>query len=279
MALAYLYSKSYRGPAMANKTESKKRAEPSLPTPDSAAGKIGLTCQNCRYYNRTGPYMAPDGKRVPCAQLVKADTAPCARFSVATDTIPLHQDDHAVLARIVAAVPSTQLAALAKMIDGEAQTRKAGLHFAQRFYLRLFGDGSYLNHYVPVTIVSASAETATVQGTQPSGKLFQGDVKRASLIDVAQFAALRRRLVTTGYAQDPKMVSVATASEVVSDARTITPPKPVSQMGTNRTFGRARPVPGFDPKSNILVKGRGSMTQQNDHLADVSRKAGGKVTF
>lgn len=113
-------------------------------------------------------------------------------------------DPARMLAKFLINTPTSDLASLAALIAREHITRKKGFYFGQPVYIRIFGDGSFLNHYAKAVVVRADNASVYVQGADKQTKPFRGQLHHGSVITVEKFAVLRKRMQAAGKTIDRK---------------------------------------------------------------------------
>lgn len=161
----------------------------------------GLHCGGCDHFNRVRAPVFSD----VCSKLgVTKEAAPCKAFAPMPTSVTMNRrhDAPRALARILIHTPSSDLASLAAMIAKEHITRKYGFHFGQPVYIRVFGDGSYRNHYAKALVTRADRKWVFVQGA--GKKNFSGQLYHGSVLTVEQFHKLRVKMVKQGKLVDPK---------------------------------------------------------------------------
>lgn len=149
----------------------------------------------------------------PCAELGKIRTSkPCQHHTshvfgftppgtTKADVKPLE-----LMAQAMQSLTLEELQILGALLLNEKNTRRHGFKFYQKVYYRMFGDGSYLSHFVSGRVLDASKESVRLMGFTTGVVVsviapYTGWAK--SVFTAVEFKEIKRNLVKEGRLVDP----------------------------------------------------------------------------
>ena len=170
---------------------SKTIKEGRAPTQD-----VKVRCGSCDHHTRS-PYYAEVCEKLGIASFAK----PCPAYVVSPLAIDFTEAGSAIhMSRLMRSVKSSQLPALAAIINQGHITRKHGYYFGQPVFLRIYSPGSHLNHYASGFVIRATHKKVFIRGVDG----FRAEMAHASVIDSDTFTDMRTKMIKQGRITCPK---------------------------------------------------------------------------
>ena len=179
-------------------TRSRKQVKAGLKSLQPLCGEcVGFKCEK----------LVPDKKHV-CSKLDKTSTSKTCAYFIA-DAKPLkplmRRNAFDSLVSLIQEIPDDGLRALASLLYNEKKTRRAGLHFGQKVYVRYRGaaNANYLSNFMSAIVLSANSEYVRITSQDGRCNLTYSKQCFPHIIKAEDFDEMRKRMIARGRLVDP----------------------------------------------------------------------------
>lgn len=189
-------------------TRSRKQVKAGLKSLQPLCGEcVGFKCEK----------LVPDNKMV-CSKDPKAartSTSKTCPYFIA-DSKPLaplmRRNAFEGLVSLIQEIPDDGLRALASLLYNEKKTRRTGMYFGQKVYVRYRGaaNADYLSNFMSAIVLSASSEYVRITSQDGRCNLTYSKKCFPHIIPAEKFDELRKKMIAKGRLVDPDVERLIT---------------------------------------------------------------------